>query len=126
MNVQTRNIAATSIIPVERIREARAAFPQGRISYDAEFELPDFTALADLVSLFAGMNLDCDGLRYRSNGTLRVLLRDRVGTDARLAVPSAVPATGLKLIRWTTVLGMPEEQANSEPELLSRVATCPD
>ena len=75
MNVQTRHRAATSIIPVERIREARAAFPRSRISYDAEFELPDFTALADLVSLFADMDLECDGLRYRNNGTLRVLLR---------------------------------------------------
>ena len=126
MNVQTRHIAATSIIPVERIREARAAFPGSRISYDAEFELPDFTALADLVSLFAGMNLDCDGLRYRSNGTLRVLLRDGAGTDARLAGPPAAPTSGLKLIRWTTVLGMPEEHASSEPEPSSRVATRPD
>ena len=126
MNVQTRHRAATSIIPVERIREARAAFPQGRISYEAEFELPDFAALADLVSLFAAMDLECDGLRYRNNGTLRVLLRDGVGTDARLAVPPAAPTTGLKLIRWTTVLGMLEEQADSEPEPSSRVATRPD
>ncbi len=104
MNVLAPELSATSGIPVDRIVEARAAFPDCSLSFEVEFAAEELTALSDLVLLFAATQLTCETLRYYGNGTILARLSDSESSDFRLMDTALARSVSLKLVRWTTVL----------------------
>lgn len=107
MNIHTCDQPVKSCVPVDRIVEARASFPHGSLSFEAEFEGEDLTGLSDLAQLFTYTGMICDCLRYRRGGTMIALLRDSECSNFRLMDTALAQAASLKMVRWTMVVSKP-------------------
>lgn len=107
MNIHTSDLSAKSLIPVERILEARTSFPHGTLSFEVEFEGEELTALSDLVLLFTRTDMICDCLRYRRNGTIVALLHDSEWSNFQLMDTTLAQTASLTMVRWTMVLSKP-------------------